>query len=70
MEGILLMTKKKNKICVTVVYDGGLDAVDVFLGKKKKKYAMDNKKSLFKSHDTEYNNSKSQDNLALSGLCR
>lgn len=70
MEEILIMAKKKNKICVTVVYDGGLDAMDVFLDIVVQKYALGTKNNLFKSQDTGYNNSKFQNGLALSGLCR
>ncbi len=62
------MTKKKTEIKVTVIFDGELDATDVFIGLIKKKYNSLDKKSLVNPVENKYNFNKVHE-ASQSGLC-
>ncbi len=49
------MAKNKTEIEVITVFDGELDATDVFIGLIKQKYNSFNKKSLENSVENKYN---------------
>ena len=64
------MAKNKTKIEVTTVFDGELDATDVFVSLISQKYGKTNTKEyLAKTQDLEYNKDKVQSDRVPSGLC-
>ena len=64
------MAKTKTEIHVTAVFDGELDAADVFVRLKDQRYGQKNEKdSLAKKQDLGYNEDKVQKNRLPSGLC-
>ena len=64
------MAKTKTEIHVTTVFDGELDAADVFVSLIAQKYGQDTgKRNLAKKQETEYNKDKVQKNRVSSGLC-
>ena len=64
------MAKSKTEIHVTTVFDGELDAADVFVSLIAQKYGQDTgKRNLAKKQETEYNKDKVQKNRVPSGLC-
>lgn len=72
------MAKNKTSIKVTAVYDGELDATDVFVSLIARQYAGKyhensneniSKDYLAKTQDTGYNDSEVQKSLKPSGLC-
>ena len=64
------MAKNKTEIHVTTVFDGELDATDVFVSliaqKHRKKKSKDH---LAEAQDMRYNKDKVQSNRVPSGLC-
>ncbi len=62
------MAKNKTEIKVTAVFDGELDATDVFIGLIKQKYNSFDKKSLENSVESNYNLNKVHE-ASQSGLC-
>ncbi len=64
------MAKTKTEIHVTTVFDGELDAADVFVSRIVQKYGQDTgKRNLAKKQEMEYNKDKVQKNRVPSGLC-
>ena len=64
------MAKSKTEIHVTTVFDGELDATDVFVSLIAQKYSKRNDKEfLAKKQDLEYNKEKVKSNRVPSGLC-
>lgn len=72
------MAKNKTNIKVTAVYDGELDATDVFVGLIARQYAGKchdkgtrniSKEYLAKKQETVYNNDEVQKSQKPSGLC-
>ena len=67
------MAKTKTEIHVTTVFDGELDAADVFVSLIAQRYSRGNRKSgkeyLAKSQETSYNKGEVQETEAPSGLC-
>ena len=64
------MAKAKTEIHVTTVFDGELDAADVFVSLIAQKYGQNTgKDNLVKKQDREYNEDKVQKNRVPSGLC-
>ena len=64
------MAKTKTEIHVTTVFDGELDAADVFVSLIAQKYRQDTgKRNLAKKQEMEYNKDKVQKNRVPSGLC-
>jgi len=61
------MAKNKTEIKVTAIFDGELDATDVFIGLIKQKYSKP-KKSLVKPVEKTYNIDKVHE-ATQSGLC-
>jgi len=64
------MAKNKTKIEVTTVFDGELDATDVFVSLIAQKYGKTNTKEyLAKKKDMKYNKDEVQKSRIPSGLC-
>ena len=64
------MAKNKTKIEVTTVFDGELDATDVFVSLIAQKYGKINAKEyLAKKKDMKYNKDEVQKSRIPSGLC-
>ena len=64
------MAKSKTEIHVTTVFDGELDATDVFVSLIAQKYSQRNDKEyLVKKQDLGYNKDKVQSDHVPSGLC-
>ena len=64
------MAKSKTEIHVTTVFDGELDATDVFVSLIAQKYSQSNvKEYLAKKQDLGYNKDEVQKNRVPSGLC-
>ena len=64
------MAKNKTEIHVTTVFDGELDATDVFVSLIAQKYSQRNDKEyLAKKQDLGYNRDKVQHDRVPSGLC-
>ena len=64
------MAKTKTEIHVTTVFDGELDAADVFVSLIAQKYGQNTgKDNLVKTQDKEYNQGEVQKNRVPSGLC-
>ena len=64
------MAKNKTEIHVTTVFDGELDATDVFVSLIAQKYSQRNDKEyLAKKQDLGYNKDKVQSDRVPSGLC-
>ncbi len=64
------MAKNKTEIHVTTVFDGELDATDVFVSLISQKYGKTNiKEYLAKKKDMEYNEDEVQKSQIPSGLC-
>ena len=64
------MAKSKTEIHVTAVFDGELDAADVFVSLIAQKYGQNTgKDNLVKTQDKEYNKDKVQSDRVPSGLC-
>ena len=64
------MAKNKTEIHVTTVFDGELDATDVFVSLIAQKYSPRNDKEyLAKTQDLGYNKDEVQKNRVPSGLC-
>ena len=65
-----LMAKNKTEIHVTTVFDGELDATDVFVSLISQKYGKTNTKEyLAKKKDISYNEDEVQKSQIPSGLC-
>jgi len=62
------MAKNKTEIKVITVFDGELDATDVFIGLIKQKYNSFEKKSLENPVENKYNFNKVHE-ASQSGLC-
>ena len=64
------MAKSKTEIQVTAVFDGELDATDVFVSLIAQKYGQNTgKDNLAKTQDLGHNKDKVQQNRVPSGLC-
>jgi hypothetical protein len=64
------MAKSKTEIHVTAVFDGELDAADVFVSLIAQKYGQNTgKDNLAKTQEKEYNQGEVQKNRVPSGLC-
>ena len=64
------MAKNKTKIEVTTVFDGELDATDVFVSLIAQKYSQRNDKEyLAKKKELKYNEDEVQKSQIPSGLC-
>ena len=64
------MAKNKTEIHVTTVFDGELDATDVFVSLIAQKHTRKtDKEYLAKKQDLEYNKDKVQSDRVPSGLC-
>ena len=64
------MAKNKTEIHVTTVFDGELDATDVFVSLISQKYGKTNTKEyLAKKRDMKYNEDEVQKSQIPSGLC-
>ena len=64
------MAKNKTKIEVTTVFDGELDATDVFVSLISQKYSKTNTKEyLAKKKDMKYNEDEVQPRSRASGVC-
>ena len=64
------MAKNRTEIHVTTVFDGELDAADVFVSLIAQKYSQRNDKEyLAKKQDLENNKDKVQHDRVPSGLC-
>ena len=64
------MAKSKTEIHVTTVFDGELDATDVFVSLIAQKYSQrEDKEYLAKKQDFGYNKDKVQSDRVPSGLC-
>ncbi len=64
------MAKTKTEIHVTTVFDGALNAADVFVSLIAQKYGQNTgKEYLAKKQDLEYNKDKVQRDRVPSGLC-
>ena len=64
------MAKNKTEIHVTTVFDGELDATDVFVSLTAQKYGKTSSKEyLAKKKDLEYNEDEVQQSQIPSGLC-
>lgn len=62
--------KNKTEIHVTTVFDGELDATDVFVSLIAQKYSQrEDKEYLAKKQDLGYNKDKVQSDRVPSGLC-
>mgnify|MGYP000376399882 FL=1 len=62
--------KNETEIHVTTVFDGELDATDVFVSLIAQKYGQNiSKENLAKTQDLEYNKDEVQKNRVPSGLC-
>ena len=65
------MAKTKTEIHVTTVFDGELDAADVFVSLIAQKYGQNtSKENLAKTQDLEYNKDEVQKNRVLRSLIR
>ena len=70
MEDNCLWQKNKTEIHVTTVFDGELDATDVFVSLISQKYGKTNTKEyLTKKKDMKYNADEVQKSQIPSGLC-
>lgn len=70
--GKAIFMAKKTEIYVSAVYDGELDATDVFVGLIARKYGenMDfTEESLVNARGSDYNDGKARQGLEPSGLC-
>ena len=64
------MAKNRTEIHVTAVFDGELDATDVFVSLIAQKYSQKKEKEhLAKKQDLEYNKDKVPSDRVPSGLC-
>lgn len=64
------MAKTKTEFHVTTVFDGKLDATDVFVGLIAQKHGLNIKKEyLVKTQDMSYNKDEVQKSRVPSGLC-
>ena len=64
------MAKSKTEIHVTAVFDGELDAADVFVSLIAQKYGQNTgNENLAKTQDLGYNKDKVQSDRVPSGLC-
>ena len=64
------MAKSRTEIHVTTVFDGELDATDVFVSLIAQKYSQKNEKEyLAKTQDIGYNKDKVPSDRVPSGLC-
>ncbi|XBX05514.1 hypothetical protein QMP26_34655 [Enterocloster clostridioformis] len=64
------MAKNRTTIHVTAVFDGELDATEVFVGLIAQKYGQkNNKDNLAKTQETGYNKDEVQKTTVPSGLC-
>ena len=64
------MAKNKTEIHVTTVFDGELDATDVFVSLIAQKYGRNiEKDNLAKTQEISYNKDEVQRNRVPSGLC-
>ena len=63
------MAKSKTEIHVTAVFDGELDAADVFVSLIAQQWQNTGKDNLAKTQDKKYNEDKVQKNRVPSGLC-
>jgi hypothetical protein len=63
------MAKNKTEIHVTTVFDGELDATDVFVSLISQKYGKTNTKEYLKKKDIGYNEDEVQKSQIPSGLC-
>jgi len=64
------MAKKRTEIHVTTVFDGELDAADVFVSLIAQRYNQnDKKKNLAKTQDLRYNKDEVPSDRVPSGLC-
>ena len=63
------MAKNKTEIKVTAVYDGELDASDVFIDLIAQKYRKNSNEHLVRKESIEYNNVKGSKEPKPSGLC-
>ena len=63
------MAKNKTEIHVTTVFDGELDATDVFVSLISQKYGKTNIKEYLAKKDMEYNEDEVQKSQIPSGLC-
>lgn len=69
----IFMAKNKTEIYVSAVYDGQLDAMDVFVDLIARKYGENRdftEESLVNARGSDYNDGKARQGLAPSGLCR
>lgn len=64
------MAKSRTEIKVTAVYDGDLNATDVFVSLIAQKYGNCAKEYLAITQETRYNKDKLQESQLPSGLCR
>lgn len=64
------MAKIRTEIKVTAVYDGELNATDVFVSLIAQRYGKIAKEYLAKSQDMEYNKVEVPESQLPSGLCR
>lgn len=67
--GGMPMAKNKTEIKVTAVYDGELDASDVFIDLIAQKYGKNSNEHLVRKECMEYNNVKGSKEPKPSGLC-
>ena len=63
------MAKNKTEIKVTDVYDGELDASDVFIDLIAQKYGKNSNEHLVRKESIEYNNERGSKEPKPSGLC-
>lgn len=66
------MAKNRTEIYVSAVYDGQLDATDVFVGLIAQKYGKNRdftEECLVNAQGSDYNDGKARQGLAPSGLC-
>ena len=63
------MAKNKTEIKVTAVYDGELDASDVFIDLIAQKYSKNSNEHLVRKENIEYNNVEGSKEPKPSGLC-
>ena len=64
------MAKNRTEIHVTTVFDGELDAADVFVSLIAQKYGQnDRKKNLAKTQEIRYNKDEVPSDRVPSGLC-
>lgn len=64
------MAKTRTEIKVTAVYDGDLNATDVFVSLIAQKYGNYTKEYLAITQELKYNKDKLQESQLPSGLCR